>query len=190
MKTKLFSTILLNLFLSGCFLANADSISETITSAKLNEFSGIIVNSASNVIISQGETNSITVEGDKCELRNFSTEINNGLLILKGSNENAVTVYITVHNLRMVEVNGNSKVYAKNVINSDILFLSVNGAGSIKMDSRTTSIGMIVKGSGKIIASGRTEESFSKVIGTGSIFKAKLAIFHPISKRNSNGSIS
>ena len=156
----------------------------------MNEFSGIIVNSASNVIISQGETNSITVEGEKGELRNFSPEIINGLLILKGSNENAVTVYITVHNLRMIEVNSNSKVYAKNVINSDILFLSVNGAGSIKMDSRTNSIGMIVKGSGKIIASGRTDESFSKVIGTGNIFKANLLISHPFSKRYSYSSYS
>ena len=126
------------------------------------------------MILSQGETNSIRIEGEKNTVKDISTKIENGSLIIDGNNKHAVTIHVTVQDISLVEVNGDAKVYANGRINSDILLLKVNGSGSIRMDVRTLTVGMIVKGKGKIIVSGCTGDSFSRVIGQGAIYADNL----------------
>jgi formylmethanofuran dehydrogenase subunit C len=89
----------------------------------INNFSGLIVNTPANVILSQGETNSIRIEGEKNTVKEISTKIENGTLIINGHNNHAVTIHVTVQDISLVEVNGDAKVYANGLINSDILLL-------------------------------------------------------------------
>ncbi|MBK6445759.1 MAG: hypothetical protein IPF81_10815 [Bacteroidetes bacterium] len=55
-----------------------------------------------------------------------------------------------------------------------MLLLKVNGTGSIKLDVRALALGMIVKGTGKIIASGSVGESFVRVFGKGNVYAQGL----------------
>lgn len=173
MKTKLFFAALL-LSLTGYAIPSSDSSEFATDSRNINSFSGLIVNTSANVILSQGETNSVRIEGEKAMVKDITTNIENGSLVIAGHNNHAVTVYVTVEDISLVEVNGDAKIYANGLINSDILLLKVNGNGSIRMDVRTITVGMIVKGSGKIIVSGSTGDSFSRVIGQGSIYADHL----------------
>ncbi len=173
MKTKLFFAALL-LTITGYAFASSDSSELTTDLRNFNNFSGLILNTPANVILSQGETNSIRIEGEKNMVKDISTKIENGSLIINGHNNHAVTIHVTVQDINLVEVNGDAKVYANGLINSDILLLKVNGSGSIRMDVRTLTVGMIVKGKGKIIVSGSTGDCFSRVIGQGSIYADNL----------------
>jgi hypothetical protein len=176
MKARLlFAMILVSI--TGYAFANNESTELTTDLRTASNFYGVIINTSANVIISQGEISSVKIEGEKKAVDEITTSVNNGALSISGNNNRPVTIYLTVNDLSMVEVNGSARVYANGVINSDMLLLKVNGNGSIRMDVRTLTIGMIVKGSGKIIASGSTGESFSKVFGTGNIYCSNLDSF-------------
>ena len=153
----------------------------------VGNFYGIIVNTNANVILSQGEKASVRIEGRTKDVEKIVARIENGSLIISGSNYVPVTVYVTVEELNRVEVNSSAKVYSGQVINSDILLLKVNGTGSIKLDVRTLSLGMIVKGKGKIVVSGSTGDSFARILGDGRILTSNLDAYSSrmeISKAN------
>ena len=59
--------------------------------------------------------------GDRRTVSEVSTEVENGALVINGDNTRPVNVYVTVNDLNLVEVNGNAKVYANQVINSDLV---------------------------------------------------------------------
>ena len=141
-------------------------------------FFGLIVNTSANVILTQGEKSSIKMEGQKSEINKVDIKLKDGALVITGDNTTPVTIFITVEELNLIEINGNAKVYAQDMISSDILLLKVNGDGSIRMDVRTLSLGMIVNGSGKIMVSGSTGDSFTRIIGTGKVIGQNLDAFH------------
>lgn len=173
MKTKLFLAFLL-ISLTGYVYASSDSVEFANDNRSLKEFSGIIINSTANVIVSQGDGTSIRIEGDKNDVQATTSEVINGTLTIFGTNSTPVTIYITTRDLNLIEVNSNARVYARGVINSDVLLMKVNGNGSIKMDVRTITVGMMIKGEGRIIVSGSTGDSFSKIIGKGVIYTTNL----------------
>ena len=52
----------------------------------------------------------------------------------------------------------------------------------MKLDVRALTVGMIVKGNGKIIVSGSSGDSYSKILGSGNIFSENLDSFsHTVS---------
>lgn len=176
MKTRLFLSALV-LILSSCGVANAESMDITSDVRATQDFYRLVVKTNANVILSQGEMTSLKVEGDRNSVRDLVTEVNNGSLIISGKSNRNVNIYVTVQDINMIEVDGAARVYANQVINSDFLLLKVNGSGSIRMDVRALSLGMIVKGDGKIIASGTAGDSFSRVFGNGKIYSGDLQAY-------------
>ena len=140
----------------------------------IGNFYGLIVNTNANVILTQGEKSSVRIEGKRKDVDKTDARIENGSLVISGTNNIPVTVYVTVEELNRVEVNSAAKVYSGQLINSDILLLKINGSGSIKLDVRALSLGMIVKGKGKIIVSGSTGESYARILGDGKIVTGNL----------------
>ncbi len=147
------------------------------TSYDPGKFYGLIVNSSANIILTQGEHNSIRLEGDKRQLKDIKTDVENGALIITGGNDYPVNIYISAEELNLIEINGSSRVFTSGSINSDILLLKVNGSGSMKVDVRALTLGMIVNGSGKIIVSGSSGDSYVRIFGTGNIYADKLDSF-------------
>jgi hypothetical protein len=173
MKTSILSFVFAAITSLAC--ANSNDFSSVLRQTE--KFNGLIVNSNANVILSQGEESSVRIEGDQNTVGQVNTEVNHGALVISGQNSKPVTIYITVEEINLIEINGSAKIYANTLINSDIILLKVNGSGSIKADIRALTVGMIVKGSGKIIASGSTGESYSRVYGTGSVYASSLDAF-------------
>jgi hypothetical protein len=99
-------------------------------------------------------------------------------LIIDGSNSKPVNIFVSVEDISLIEINGSAKIYATGSINSDILLLKVNGNGSMKLDIRTLTVGMIIKGNGKIFVSGSSGESFVRIHGNGNVYSDKLDSFN------------
>lgn len=180
------------------FTANVSALNssandvKTIDGSITGNFFGLIVNTPANVILTQGESAAIKIEGQQNEIKKVDVKLKNGALVISGNNTTPVTIFITVEELNLIEVNGNAKVYAQDMINSDILLLKVNGDGSIRMDVRTLSLGMIVNGSGKIMVSGSTGDSFTRIVGTGRVISQNLDAFHSreeVSRPNSSSNV-
>jgi hypothetical protein len=123
------------------------------------------------------------MEGRKKDLKNIHSDIENGALVINGENNPSVNIYISVEDISLVEINGSAKLYATGNINSDILLLKVNGNGSMKIDVRTLAIGMVVKGSGKIIVSGTTGDSHIRIYGNGNVYTNGLDSFKSVEER-------
>ena len=132
------------------------------------------MNTNANVILTQGTETALRVEGDLRLIKSIRTEVLNGALVISGTNNRPVTVYVTMEEINLIEINGAGKVFSSQPVNSDMLLLKVNGTGSIKLDVRALALGMIVKGTGKIIASGSVGESFVRVFGKGNVYAQGL----------------
>lgn len=178
MKNKLLLLAVFVLTISACaFSANGEAANVSTPTRSLDNFYGLIINNPANVILETGEKSSIRFEGDQKDLDRVSTNIENGSLVVSGSNINPLTVYITIQDINLIEVNGSARIFSSSVINSDLLLLKVNGTGSIRLDVRSLSLGMIVKGSGKIYASGSTGSSFTRIYGDGKVYTPELDSF-------------
>jgi len=64
-------------------------------------------------------------------------------------NDIPVTIYVTLDDISLIEVEGSGRILSNQLINSDMLLLKVNGSGTINVDVRTLSLGMLIKGNGK-----------------------------------------
>lgn len=159
---------------------------------KPGKFYGLIVNSGSNVILSQGEENTFRIEGDKSEVEKISADVENGALVIREADVNHSTVYVTVKDINLIDVSGNGRVFVVGSINSDIIILKVNDHGSICADVQAMKVGLLARGSGKIIVSGSASESFLQLSGEAVIYKKGLdilseeAVLSPLRIENKN----
>jgi hypothetical protein len=165
------------LYFTGLFASTADSVERKIENRNTGSFYGIVVNTNANVIITQSENSSVQIAGTAGAINRITTEVVNGALMINGQGGRTVDIYITVEDLNLIEVNGSARIMGNGTFSTDVVLLKVNGSGSIKMDIRSLTVGMIVRGSGKIIASGSTGSSFVKVFGSGNVYASSLDSF-------------
>jgi hypothetical protein len=189
MNTKSILVAAVLMSLSTFTIASCEPGSFTSENRKVEtNFFGIILKTNAQVIFSQGTENSVRIEGDKKTVSSVETVVENGALVISGRNETPVTIYITADDISLLEVEGSGRIFSSRIINSDMLLLKVVGSGSIHVDVRTLSLGMIVKGNGKIYAKGSTGDSFTRVMGNGQIVAMNLDSFKTTSEViNDNG---
>ncbi len=161
-----------------------------------NNFYGLILRSNAHVILSQGKDVSVRIEGDERNVSSIETSVENGALVINGKNETPVTIYVTINDISLIEVAGGGKIYGSQIINSDMLLLKVVGNGSINVDVRSLTLGMIVRGNGKIYVKGSTGDSFTRITGNGRVMAVNLDSYkafidvvseNEFSKKNNSG---
>ena len=190
MKANL--TFVAALLLSAAFgLQNMQASEITNTSMHIGKFYGIIVNANANVIVKQQAGESIEMEGELKAIRKIRTSIENGNLVIAGDGGSGrVTIYVSSEVINLIEVKGSARVFVRGKLKSDILLLKVQGSGGIRADVMTLTIGMIIKGKGKIEVSGITGDSLKKIYGEGNIFTEKLISFASREERYAASKIS
>jgi hypothetical protein len=176
MKTN-FSLVALALVLMTSLPPKADAESNAaVTESRqvAGNFYGIILNGNANLILTQGDANSVRLEGAADNVREVATNVSNGALVIETGSLRNVTVYVTMNDISLLQVNGNGMINAKSIIFSDMLLMKVNGNGTINADVRALSVGMVINGGGKIIARGSSGDSYIKVKGTGQVYSTSL----------------
>jgi len=175
MKTNLiivaFAIAVMTSTVFGCSDANA--VSSEIRLVNQN-FYGIILNGNANVYLSQGDANSVTVQGKRENVDEVTTSVSNGMLVINSGDLRNVTIYVSMTDINLLQVNGNGVINAQTTINSDMLLMKVLGDGIINADVRTLSLGTIINGNGKIYVHGITGDSFVKIKGDGKVVTANL----------------
>jgi hypothetical protein len=161
--------------ISLILLSCSSSVSASSETRNVNQdFFGIILNGNANVYIAQGDQNEIRIEGLEQNTREVSTVVSNGALVINAGVLRNVSVYVTMTDINLLQVNGSGMIRATTPLNSDMLLLKITGSGVISADVRALSVGMIINGGGKIYANGIAGDSYIKVKGSGQVVSMNL----------------
>ena len=190
--------IILSLALITALLLTACTVSVDGTSVTLVRGSGVVTSEArqiSNVnsvaftglgeiIITQGQTEALTVEAEDNIIPQIKTEVRNGTLAI-GFNSvkwqdqvaptKGITFTLTVKDLSSIESSGLGNIQIASFKTSK-LSLKINGAGSVKITNLdASSVTSSIAGTGSINLSGKATQQTSTLSGIGSFQSGDLA---------------
>jgi hypothetical protein len=142
----------------------------TITRSTDNNFTNISVNDNVNLIITQGNTYSIKLEGGENLLPGITTSISDSLLTIKNTNtfnwmrsyDLEITAYVTLPHIFLLQYEATSRVTNVDTIREDSLTISATGgSGYIDLNIKTgTSKLSIINGSVDMKIQGTTGVNF------------------------------
>lgn len=153
----------------------------------LPEFNGIYVNSNYTVYLKQTNKQEVTVEA-LTEIFNISEiKVENGILMInvdrKPDNPNksiwqkiddiklnpTMKLYVSMKNVKDLQVNGNGKIISENSIAADFINLGIAGAGSMDVDLKGNKIKAELSGSGLMTVKGYATNMEALVSGPGTL---------------------
>lgn len=159
--------------ISGCIGQNTTG-SGNVTNETRNasNFNQIDLNGAGEIILTQGNNESVIIEAEDGLMPYITTGVNNKKLSI---NFNAgmpvptkpVKIYITVKDLNTINIAGAGKINSELLKVRD-LTLSINGAGEANLNGlNANSFKSTISGSGKITASGSASNQNINIEGSG-----------------------
>lgn len=138
-------------------------------------FTAIVIEGSGNVTLSQGSSQSLSVETDDNLLPLVRTEVRTGVLYL-GFKEGVKPVHlsqleflISVPKLTAVKISGSGNLHATSLIRADALTLEISGSGGIYSELDVGRLGVTISGSGGMTAEGRAEQLSVTISGSGSV---------------------
>ena len=101
-------------------------------------YNAIAISNDINVVLVQGESNTITIQGDKEGLDHVKLEVSKGVLKISSKKrvKDKVLVSVPVRHLQKLIVSGASQIFSMGIIQTDHLNLRIEGA--CKVDIKTT----------------------------------------------------
>ncbi|MBN1119065.1 MAG: DUF2807 domain-containing protein [Bacteroidales bacterium] len=140
----------------------------------VKDFNEISFSIAGNLILDQGNEFKFTISGNKSDVEEIITKVENGRLIVKTKshvhNLSDIVVRITLPELRSLDLAGSGDVVAKESFKSDNLNISIAGSGDVVFDNLTAEeVELSIAGSGDMIIKGKTKELEISITGSGDI---------------------
>ena len=146
MKKIVFVALAMLMAISGCKAGEQAEGAVVTEKRSVGKFSGVTLIGPYNVVCTQGEACSVTVEAPKEVAGKLQTEVKDGVLTISrekiagvrvvdnGKDANMTTVYVTLPMLRSVALIGSGDVVVKGKVTSDDrLSVSLSGSGDIAM---------------------------------------------------------
>lgn len=161
------------IIISILIFSNAIAQSEN---REVSDFESLKVSNAVEVILTQGESNQLIIEGATPEaIAKVKTTIKDGQLSIftegKIKSKDDIKVLLTFINLKRIVQSGASKISATNTIKAEDF--SINGSGAIeaKLDMEVTRLSIDFSGASDIKLSG-SADNFDLTLGGASDLKA------------------
>ena len=137
-------------------------------------FSGIDVAGPFNVVLVQGSTYSIEVEGDENLLPHIQIQKSEGNLDISEEDgfdlrsRNGITVRIQLPDVNELSVSGSGSIKSETLINnSKSISISIAGSGDVDVEVKTPATEVEIGGSGKATLSGSTRKLDIGIGGSG-----------------------
>lgn len=136
-------------------------------------FSKIEIDGGYELIVSQGNNESVAVEADKNLLERITTSVSGDKLNISVNGSiypsRKVKVYVTLINFSSLECNGSVQITCATPFHVDKFKLESNGSASGKLDIFATSLEAESAGSSEMIFTGKTQKSKYEIAGSGKI---------------------
>ncbi|WP_192822559.1 head GIN domain-containing protein [Rufibacter sp. LB8] len=145
---------------------------------RVDSFTKIGLGYPATLILRQGGTQSLRLQGDSDLLAELVTEVKDGQLRIRTkegnwnmswNNRERVTIYITVPKIEALAVSGSGKITSEDTFKGESLDLAVSGSGKIEVSAKVEKVSSRISGSGSIELTGEGKESTVSVSGSGSL---------------------
>ncbi|NHZ72242.1 MAG: DUF2807 domain-containing protein [Aquificales bacterium] len=172
--TLVFILLLVTLIVSACGFRTVRGSGTLITESRnVSNFDHVELSGSGNVIVTQGEAESLTVETDDNIMQYINTGVRDGTLYM-GFDEQIssvsftqLTFTLTVKELVDVTTSGSWDVTVAS-LDTNRLDVNVDGSGDVTIDALTTEIvGVRIDGSSKVDVAGGTTRQDIIIDGSG-----------------------
>ena len=143
------------------------------------DFNKLHFDGAYTVLVEQGQTCSVKLEAEPKLLAKVTTEVKNGTLKVdtKGrgwfggchNDREDVKVYITVKDLKAIDIDGSADITGKGRFVSDTMELSISGSGDISLELETKVLETAISGAGDVKLTGKAQSFSAAISGSGDI---------------------
>lgn len=152
------------------------------------DFHSIKLNNGANVHITQGDQQSVKIEGQENVIEVLNKEVKDGVWAIRNTHKvkksKKVNIYITMPTVELIHVNGSGNLKGQNTFkNLKDVALGVAGSGNMSFDFEGEDVKCSVSGSGNMTLSLVADEIDGAIAGSGNIKVAGTA-------NNFNGRIS
>jgi len=143
-------------------------------------FSGIELAAPLKLELTQGDTESLVLEGDAAALDNLETVVSNGILVIRSrakfnfSNMPKVRAFVTAKTIESLGISGAGDI-ATPSLRANALRVSISGSGDIRIAAlAAASLDVAISGSGEVTVAGKTDRVVAGISGSGDVKAGKL----------------
>ena len=174
---KLASTLLVLISLnSSCFLINCVEGEGKIIEKKLKieTFNKLSLNGSHKVFLSQGNNQSVMIKAQENIIQLLNQEVSKGKWNIEFEQcvktDESIEFYVTVVDLKELEIDGSGSIMGKTPIKTEELDLEVNGSGEMILDLfDVKELESEINGSGDLKLSGNAKDHIIEINGSGDV---------------------
>ena len=180
-----FFSLLVLLVLTACSLTIITGSGKIITEERVvTGFHGVEMTAYGNLQISQGDAESLVIQGDDNLVRHMTTEVKNDILVIR-FDDNYGNIYkatepveftLVVKEIDQITFSGAGKIITEDLV-VETLAVSLSGAGDIEIEDLTAAnLSVSLSGAGDIEVDNLTAENLSVALsGAGNFNLSGLA---------------
>jgi len=149
---------------------------EVITkSRKMKSFDAIAVGGNFEVILTNDNSNTLTIKADNNIMPYIITEVEGGTLKIKFKKNvnirtsNDIIITVPVKKIKRISLGGSGKIESKDLIKTNRLSINIGGSGTVALKVDADKISTAIGGSGTIKLSGKTHKISNSLAGSGSV---------------------
>lgn len=139
----------------------------------IEEFTKISLPDRGKIILTQGSESSVRFENESSKVSS-SFNVSDGTLSIH-SNGNA-EAYVTVREIKQIDISGSSSVEAQGTITVNELTLIISGIGKMEIPVKAEKIHADISGKGRIELSGSSTELNANISGAGKVDAEDLQV--------------
>jgi hypothetical protein len=185
MTKYLFLALISASTLSSCFLVEGKRVrgdgNIATDERSVGAFDGVESLGSFDIVISPGQTNSLTIEADENLMEFIETDVRDGILSIRTRNRHSIrpsrtiTCKVVAPTFRLVRISGSGNVKSNGHITSnEAMEISTSGSGSIDLRVTAPSINADISGSGDITLAGEAAAMASSIAGSGDLRAGEL----------------
>jgi hypothetical protein len=163
-------------------LAVAASAADRREARTVASFKAIGVSAPIRVELTQGDADSLVVEGDEEALAQLETIVENGSLKMRQKTRervpkmDKVKAYVTARSIESLSVSGSGDIRSP-ALRAAGLELSISGSGDVRIAQLTASkLDLSVTGSGDVHVAGTADSMSASISGSGDVKAARLQV--------------
>jgi hypothetical protein len=160
--------------LNGCGKETVKGSGDVVAEERqLSEFKTIKLKGVGRVVLTQGQTHSITIQADDNIIPLIETAVQNDQLIISQGNYNLrptkLDFNITVAQLKGIAISGAGDVIGKSRFVADNFFAKISGSGDMALELEVAELETTISGSGSMNLAGQTDRHDASISGSGKI---------------------
>ena len=163
--------------------AGAASAADTRTTRQVDAFTAVVVAAPITVYFTQGDAESLALEGDPSALAQLDTVVENGRLKLEQRTRERVPLmskvkaYVTGRDIRRLSISGAGDIVVNSPLRTGDLKLAIAGSGDIHIAQLTAAkVDIDIGGSGDITVAGKADSVASSIAGSGGLRAGRLEV--------------